>query len=138
MRTYQPQPGDFEPATADIHVETLSRPSLSYWQDAWLRLKKNPRAIVSLYIVVALAAFTLLGLHAAWPSRCSAKTAACPNRGFGSDWSSYGSKWGFDVSKLRVGADPGVVLAQHGQPCIKILGGLGKGRLDCWKQIGLF
>ena len=61
MRTYQPQPGDFEPATADIHVETLSRPSLSYWQDAWLRLKKNPRAIVSLYIVVALAAFTLLG-----------------------------------------------------------------------------
>ena len=61
MPAYSPAPGDFEPATADIHVESLSRPSLSYWQDAWQRLKRNPRALISLYIIIGLAAFTLAG-----------------------------------------------------------------------------
>lgn len=61
MSAYTPSPGDFEPATADIHVEALSRPSLSYWQDAWQRLKRNPRALISLYIIIALAVFTLAG-----------------------------------------------------------------------------
>ncbi|MDE0443434.1 MAG: ABC transporter permease subunit [Gammaproteobacteria bacterium] len=42
-------------------VETVSRPSLSYWQDAWIRLKANRRALISLYLVVALLAFTVLG-----------------------------------------------------------------------------
>ena len=58
---YQPTHEDFSPASSDVHVEQLSRPSLSYWQDAWIRLKKNTRAIISLYIVVGLAIFTLLG-----------------------------------------------------------------------------
>ena len=40
---------------------TRTRPSLSYWQDAWRRFKANPRSIVSLYIVVALGLFTLFG-----------------------------------------------------------------------------
>ncbi|XOV90381.1 MAG: ABC transporter permease subunit [Pseudomonadota bacterium] len=52
---------DFSPAQRDESVEHLSRPSLSYWQDAWIRLKKNTRAIISLYIVIALAIFTLIG-----------------------------------------------------------------------------
>lgn len=52
---------DFTPVKHDLGVEQLSRPSLSYWQDAWIRLKKNTRAIISLYIVIALALFTLLG-----------------------------------------------------------------------------
>ena len=42
-------------------VETVSRPSLSYWQDAWIRLKANRRALISLYLVIALLAFTVLG-----------------------------------------------------------------------------
>ena len=42
-------------------VETVSRPSLSYWQDAWIRLKANRRALISLYLVIALVAFTVLG-----------------------------------------------------------------------------
>ncbi|MFT6117618.1 MAG: oligopeptide transport system permease protein, partial [Candidatus Azotimanducaceae bacterium] len=45
---------DFTPVKHDLGVEQLSRPSLSYWQDAWIRLKKNTRAIISLYIVIAL------------------------------------------------------------------------------------
>jgi oligopeptide transport system permease protein len=52
---------DFTPAKHQLGVEQLSRPSLSYWQDAWIRLKQNTRAIISLYIVIALALFTLVG-----------------------------------------------------------------------------
>lgn len=52
---------DFERVTRARRVQSLSRPSLSYWQDAWLRLKANPRAIGSLYIVLAILAFTLAG-----------------------------------------------------------------------------
>jgi len=52
---------DFEKVDSDVSVQLLSRPSLSYWQDAWIRLKKNTRAILSLYIVIFLAIFTLLG-----------------------------------------------------------------------------
>ena len=52
---------DFAPAPALAAAQSISRPSLSYWQDAWLRLKANRRALFSLYIVVALLAFTLVG-----------------------------------------------------------------------------
>jgi oligopeptide transport system permease protein len=54
-------PSDFVSLKASIHAEHLSRPSLSYWQDAWIRLKKNTRAIISLYIVILLGLFTLVG-----------------------------------------------------------------------------
>jgi oligopeptide transport system permease protein len=51
----------FEPISAERRPQQLSRPSLSYWQDAWIRLKRNRRALLSLYIVVALLAFTTIG-----------------------------------------------------------------------------
>ncbi len=54
-------PGAFEPLHTEIAPQGLQRPSLSYWQDAWIRLKANRRAIVSLYIIIAILAFTLLG-----------------------------------------------------------------------------
>ncbi|MDH3643751.1 MAG: hypothetical protein OES38_16725, partial [Gammaproteobacteria bacterium] len=52
---------DFEPIHAEREIQTISRPSLSYWQDAWIRLKANRRALISLYIVIGLLAFTLIG-----------------------------------------------------------------------------
>jgi len=52
---------DFESVTVTVHTEQITRPSLSYWQDAWIRLKINTRAIISLYIVILLALFTLAG-----------------------------------------------------------------------------
>lgn len=58
---YTPTREDFTLVSTEESVEHISRPSLSYWQDAWIRLKKNVRAIISLYIVVALAIFTLIG-----------------------------------------------------------------------------
>src|SRR6056300_1220493 len=52
---------DFEPSPSTHRAEQLSRPSLSYWQDAWRRLKNNTRAIISLYLIMALAFFTIIG-----------------------------------------------------------------------------
>ena len=51
----------FAPVVAERDVEVISRPSLSYWRDAWIRLKANRRALVSLYIIIALGVFTVFG-----------------------------------------------------------------------------
>lgn len=59
--TYQPQADDFQFVEKAGDVEAITRPSLSYWQDAWLRLKKNTRAIVSLWLLVFLLLFTVIG-----------------------------------------------------------------------------
>jgi oligopeptide transport system permease protein len=58
---YNANAADFERVTVSLDVQQLTRPSLSYWQDAWVRLKKNKRALASLYIVIALILFTLIG-----------------------------------------------------------------------------
>ena len=52
---------DFTPLHGYREVQAISRPSLSYWQDAWIRLKANKRALASLFIVIALAFFTVAG-----------------------------------------------------------------------------
>ena len=54
-------PEDFSPLLERPDKHGISRPSRSYWQDAWIRLKKNRRAILSLWMIVALVAFALLG-----------------------------------------------------------------------------
>ncbi len=59
--TYDPVSGDFEPLLTVTDGEQIDRPSLSYWQDVWLRLKSNTRALASLYMVLALVTFTLAG-----------------------------------------------------------------------------
>ncbi len=61
MAEMQLSRADFEPLHADHEIQSISRPSLSYWQDAWIRLKANTRALISLYIVLGLLAFTLIG-----------------------------------------------------------------------------
>ena len=57
----QLQAADFTAEPSTDSLEQLSRPSLSYWQDAWIRLKQNTRAIISLYLIIGLALFTVLG-----------------------------------------------------------------------------
>ncbi|MBN4053724.1 ABC transporter permease [Haliea sp. AH-315-K21] len=61
LSSYSPKPADFIPLTKQLDKHGISRPSLSYWQDAWIRLKKNKRAISSLYLIIGLLAFTLIG-----------------------------------------------------------------------------
>jgi len=52
---------DFSPLKSGQATQAISRPSLSYWQDAWIRLNSNKRAIASLYVVIGLLFFTLVG-----------------------------------------------------------------------------
>jgi oligopeptide transport system permease protein len=59
--SYEPGASDFAPATNRAPPEHVARASLPYWRDAWLRLSRNRRAIVSLWIVIGLLAFTTLG-----------------------------------------------------------------------------
>jgi oligopeptide transport system permease protein len=54
-------PHDFDKVKFERQAHAISRPSLSYWQDAWQRLRRNPRALISLWIVIALALFTVAG-----------------------------------------------------------------------------
>jgi oligopeptide transport system permease protein len=54
-------PEDFAPAERRDVTHGPARPSLSYWNDAWLRLRRNRQAIVSLGIICALLLFTLAG-----------------------------------------------------------------------------
>ena len=54
-------PSDFERLTDHNEKESISRPSLSYWADAWLRLKANKRALFSLYLIITLLLFTIVG-----------------------------------------------------------------------------
>lgn len=52
---------DFERVEHERATQAISRPSLSYWQDAWRRLRLNRRAIISLYLIVVLGLFALVG-----------------------------------------------------------------------------
>ena len=36
-------------------MEKIVRPSLTYWQDAWRRLKKNYLAMLGLFFILAMA-----------------------------------------------------------------------------------
>jgi oligopeptide transport system permease protein len=53
-------PDLFQPATVSKDIrEEISKPSLTYWQDAWIRLKKNKAAIIG---VIGLLMITFMAI----------------------------------------------------------------------------
>ena len=52
---------DFKAAEKAGKIDMISRPSLSYWQDAWRRFKKNKQGLASLIIVSSLTFFVIAG-----------------------------------------------------------------------------
>ena len=52
---------DFETVAVERQRQAISRPSLSYWQDSWRRLRQNRRTFGSLGTVVALGALAVAG-----------------------------------------------------------------------------
>ena len=54
-------PEDFAPAARGDASRGPARPSLSYWRDAWIRLRKNGQALASLGIICGLLLFTAVG-----------------------------------------------------------------------------
>ncbi|MEO2077551.1 MAG: oligopeptide ABC transporter permease [Bacillus sp. (in: firmicutes)] len=52
----------FTPAHVDpSKSEKIAKPSLSFWQDAWLRVRKNKGAVVSLVVLVILLLMAFVG-----------------------------------------------------------------------------
>lgn len=51
-----------------VRMESISRPSLSFWQDAWRRLRKNKAAFVGLCIVIL---YTIMAIFAPMFSKYS-------------------------------------------------------------------
>jgi oligopeptide transport system permease protein len=54
----------FKPVDMDIaHSEKILRPSMTYWQDAWRRLKSNKAAMFSLCVLAAMILMAIIGPH---------------------------------------------------------------------------
>ncbi|MFB6465341.1 oligopeptide ABC transporter permease [Cytobacillus sp. Hz8] len=52
----------FDPAIIDsAEAEVIAKPSLNFWQDAWLRVKKNKAALVSIVVIFILIILAFLG-----------------------------------------------------------------------------
>ncbi|MFJ7932883.1 oligopeptide ABC transporter permease [Sporosarcina sp. NPDC096371] len=52
----------FERITVDSsNAEKITKPSLSFWQDAWLRIRKNKAAIVSMFILIFIVFMAFAG-----------------------------------------------------------------------------
>lgn len=51
----------FTPLTRSSLPETTARPSRTYWQDAWQRLKKNKLAMLSLYTLALIITAAVIG-----------------------------------------------------------------------------
>ena len=55
-------PSMFEPADPEAKKQLIiQRQSLSFWQDAWRRLRKNPTAMIGLNMIVLLFLFAFVG-----------------------------------------------------------------------------
>lgn len=52
---------EFVETLKEDEKEKISRPSLTFWQDAWLRLKKNKGAIVGLFVILMIILLAIFG-----------------------------------------------------------------------------
>ncbi|WP_144509494.1 oligopeptide ABC transporter permease [Bacillus sp. FJAT-22090] len=43
------------------HAERITKPSMSFWQDAWLRIRKNKAAIVSMFLLAFIIIMSFVG-----------------------------------------------------------------------------
>ena len=44
-----------------LDKEVISRPSLTYWQDAWRRLKKNYLSMIGLFFIIIMGLLAIIG-----------------------------------------------------------------------------
>ncbi len=51
---------DFSVLNRTEQVDIIVRPSVSFWQDAWRRLRRNRRALWSLYLIIGLLCFSFV------------------------------------------------------------------------------
>ncbi|MBO2534329.1 oligopeptide ABC transporter permease [Rummeliibacillus suwonensis] len=57
-------PDAFKPVKVNNkEAEQIAKPSLNFWQDAWLRLRKNKAAVVSIFVLFLLVIMAFVGTH---------------------------------------------------------------------------
>ncbi len=57
----QLSPELFKPLEQKVEQKELIRPSTTYWQDAWRRLKQNPAAMISLGVIILIILLAIFG-----------------------------------------------------------------------------
>ncbi len=79
---YQLTPDKFKTVGKNVkQMESVSRPSLTYWQDAWRRLRKNRVAFIGLIVIIL---YALLAIFAPMfsPYAYDAQDVSAINQGF--------------------------------------------------------
>ena len=62
MITFRPKPEDFMPvALGRQEAEALTRPPISYWQDVWMRFRKNRLATIGLTVLAIMTVMAIVG-----------------------------------------------------------------------------
>src|SRR6476620_11237578 len=51
----------FTPSSERLNAELVSRPSLSYWQSVWIRLRQNKLAMFGLFTMIGLTVMAIIG-----------------------------------------------------------------------------
>ncbi|WNS77643.1 ABC transporter permease [Bacillus sp. DTU_2020_1000418_1_SI_GHA_SEK_038] len=51
----------FQPAASEKSPETISRPTITYWQEVWRRFRKNKAAFTGLILITIILALAILG-----------------------------------------------------------------------------
>lgn len=54
---------DFERIDRNIDKEEILRPSMTYWQDAWIRLKRNKIAMIAIVVLIIMIVMCIVGPH---------------------------------------------------------------------------
>lgn len=92
-------------------ANTINRPTISYWQDAWRRLKKNPVAMVSLGVLVVLIIMVIIGPYLSGQDYISMNIANKNKKPDGTFW--FGTdNLGRDLfARVWIGARASILIA---------------------------
>ena len=92
-------------------LNVIARPSVTYWQDAWRRLRKNPVAMVSLAVLVLMLAMVIAGPYLRGYDIYTMKIAL-KNKPMSSDYWFGTDNMGRDLfSRIWLGARVSVIVA---------------------------
>ena len=92
-------------------LNRITRPTVTYWQDAWRRLKKNPVAMASLVVLILMGIMVVIGPHIRGYDIYTMKIAL-KNKGMSAEYWFGTDSMGRDLfSRIWLGARVSVVVA---------------------------
>ena len=78
---YQYDQALFQPLETQTHTDDeIVRPSITYWQDAWRRLKTNKPAMISLAVIIIII-LSAIFVPLVWPYDYSTQIRSHENQG---------------------------------------------------------